>query len=153
VPRRTFSDGCPKVYTRGWILQEEILSPRVVSFKPTQTYSRTLLFERYESGPIVDPFKSKKLLRPGRWSTLIGEYCKMSLTKESDKLPALSGLAHEYQKSWNDQYLAGLWRNQLWRELQWYVVPGERTSPRRPAEYRAPTWSWASVEGLKSIFL
>jgi hypothetical protein len=151
VPRRRFSDGCPKVYTRGWVLQEEILSPRVVSFESTQTYFRTTIFERYESGPIVDAFKSKKLLRPGRWASLVEEYCRLSLTHEGDKLPALSGLAHEYQKNWNDQYLAGLWRNQLWRELQWYVAPCEGNSPRRPSKYRAPTWSWASVEGLKSI--
>jgi hypothetical protein len=63
----------------------------------------------------------------------------------------LSGLAHEYQKECNDQYLAGIWRNELWRDLQWYIVPDEGRSPKRPFKYRAPTWSWASVEGHKYI--
>jgi hypothetical protein len=58
MPKRGFSGGCPKIYTRGWVLQEQILSPRVLSFEPTQTYFRTSMFERYESGPIVDAFKS-----------------------------------------------------------------------------------------------
>ena len=97
-PRRGISKSSPKIYTRGWVLQEEILSPRLLSFKPTQTYFRTSLVEKYESGLVIQAFKSKKLLHPEKWSILIGQYCKLSLTKESDKLPALSGLAHEYQK-------------------------------------------------------
>ena len=69
------------------------------------------------------------------------------MTNEDDKLPALSGLAAEYQKHWNDQYLAGIWQRQLWRQLQWYVVPSRNCIPRRPSKYRAPSWSWASTDG------
>jgi Heterokaryon incompatibility protein (HET) len=151
-PRRGISNDSPKIYTRGWVLQEEILSPRLLSFEPTQTYFRTSLVEKYESGSVVEAFKSKQLLHPGKWSMLVGEYCKLSLTKESDKLPALSGLAHQYQIRWNDQYLAGLWRNELWRQLQWYVFCSGANVPRRPFAYRAPTWSWASVEGQQYVF-
>jgi hypothetical protein len=146
------SKGTPKIYTRGWVLQEEILSPRVLNFEPSQTYFRTSLVEKYESGSVVEAFKSKKLLHPEKWSTLVGEYCKLSLTKESDKLPALSGLAHEYQIRWNDQYLAGLWRNELWRQLQWYVFSSNANLPRRPSTYRAPSWSWACVDGQQYVF-
>ncbi len=48
-------------------------------------------------------------------------------------------------------YYAGLWEKDmpsalLWRTKNENYVPG-RDVPRRPSQYRAPTWSWASVEG------
>jgi hypothetical protein len=40
----------PKVNQRGWVLQEELLPSRVISFEPTQVYFRTESFIEYESG-------------------------------------------------------------------------------------------------------
>jgi hypothetical protein len=71
VPGRGVSEGTPKIYTRGWVLQEEILSPRVLSFEPSQTYFRTSLVEKYESGSVVEAFKSKKT-PPSRKMVYIG---------------------------------------------------------------------------------
>ena len=34
-----------KIYSRGWTLQEDLLSPRVISFEETQTYFRTPMGE------------------------------------------------------------------------------------------------------------
>ena len=68
------------------------------------------------------------------------------LTHEDNKHPALSGLAYNYQGRWNDLYHAEIWQRQLWRQLQWYMGP-TTYPPRWPSEYRAPSWSWASVEG------
>jgi hypothetical protein len=43
-----------------------------------------------------------------------------------------------------DEYLAGLWKNILIDDLRWYVIHGKGV---RPTVWRAPTWSWASVDG------
>jgi hypothetical protein len=40
-------------------------------------------------------------------------------------------------------YLAGMWRIELKRNLLWLV----ESKFRRPEEDRAPLWSWASVDG------
>ncbi|KAF8846947.1 hypothetical protein BDZ45DRAFT_755434 [Acephala macrosclerotiorum] len=44
-------------------------------------------------------------------------------------------------------YLAGMWRTELERNLLWSID----STFRRPREYRAPSWSWASIDGRISI--
>jgi hypothetical protein len=60
-------------------------------------------------------------------------------------LIAVSGLARITQAQTKDQYVAGLWREEMELQLCWYKLidhQGDRYSP-----YTAPTWSWASIEG------
>ncbi|KAI1733811.1 heterokaryon incompatibility protein-domain-containing protein [Xylaria scruposa] len=45
----------------------------------------------------------------------------------------------------DDCYLAGLWRVDLWEGLSWYRDP-HHPPGSRPAQYRAPSWSWASLD-------
>jgi hypothetical protein len=47
------------------------------------------------------------------WSCLARDYCSRLLTEPEDKLPALSGLASEFQRIYGDDYLAGLWKSSL----------------------------------------
>ena len=80
------------------------------------------------------------------------DYSKRFLSHEADKLPALSGLVQEYSNS-NHGYAAGLWGIGLPSALLWRSVPSPPSSPleafmpRRPVRYRAPTRSWASIDG------
>ena len=81
------------------------------------------------------------------------------MTYGKDKLIALSGLAHNYQeRERRSHYAAGLWQADmpsalLWRVHQYPPDVGQavnaspRLPPRRPEGYRAPSWSWASVDG------
>jgi len=86
-----------------------------------------------------------------RWRTMLLNYSERSITVPSDKFVALASIAELFQSSLKDQYIAGLWRRTLLYDLLWKVWPpmgpDERHAPR-PAAYRAPTWSWASVDGL-----
>ena len=79
------------------------------------------------------------------WEELVQRYSKRRLTFSSDKLPALSGIAKQLQPLLGPGYFAGLWEQDLLHGLFWEVQ--SRVSPRRTAEYTAPTWSWASVNG------
>jgi hypothetical protein len=51
-----------------------------------------------------------------------------------------------------DSYLAGHWRRELGRSLLWRVENVATSSrphgPARVQPYRAPTWSWASIDGF-----
>lgn len=82
-------------------------------------------------------------------------YCTgRNLTVASDKLTALSGLANDMKarlrqlKPGPHRYLAGLWEERLMDTLLWSV----RGPGKRPSEYRAPSWSWASLDGTATIF-
>jgi hypothetical protein len=66
-------------------------------------------------------------------------------TESQDRLPALSGLA-KASLSTRGIYLAGIWERHLPQALYWTPSVTEETSSTRPLQYRAPSFSWASVD-------
>ena len=96
------------------------------------------------------------------WQTMIKPYTKRRLTRQSDRLPAISGIAASVQKFTSSRYLAGLWEDNLVSDLQWKLSPTFRddASPtlsskdfcfrflRTMPAYRAPTFSWASIDSV-----
>jgi hypothetical protein len=81
------------------------------------------------------------------WYTVISEYIHVKLTKETDRLPALSGLASlvaKHAKKGN-MYFAGLWEKDLYQGLFWQVCWSHRRIVQRPPEPCPPSWSWASL--------
>jgi hypothetical protein len=76
------------------------------------------------------------------WYNILIEYNKRSITQKSDVLPALSGLAMRFQQAIGDTCLAGLWSGDLKAGLLWSFDG----SSNRSTTYRAPSWSWASVQ-------
>ena len=140
------------LHTRGWTFQEEVLAPRYLSFEPTQVYFRCDKFTSFETGRRLDRHhyfapESMSPLERHKWGEVVVHYSSRDLTFESDKLPAISGLAHEYHRMWKSTYFAGLWKESLSFDLMWQLDTSER-SHRKPISYRAPSWSWASVDGL-----
>jgi hypothetical protein len=186
--------------TRGWTLQERLLSPRVLHCGSAQLYWQCNWAYLAEDGCRFDWSVSdfsvlvKRELAPnsecgldpkggfsfiegqpientisrGRWAAgwlyHIQDYSQRKLSFEQDKLPALSGLARMLAEKTGDKYYAGLWERHLHEDLCWRVKPrvetmtnssghfkfeyGATTFPiTRPKDYRAPSWSWASVDG------
>lgn len=99
------------------------------------------------------------------WSRIVEMFCKTNLTNERDKLIAFSGIAHlmanilaeSGKEGGRIQYLAGLWNVHLISQMLWRVEPIYRGDSdarvgtieflsRRPKLYRAPSFSWASVD-------
>ena len=82
------------------------------------------------------------------WKDLVQNYTRCNLTMSKDKLVAFSGIVKRLQPLFKTEYLAGLWRDNLPDQLLWWVDnEGKRSlaGGERP-EYRAPSWSWASIE-------
>jgi hypothetical protein len=84
----------------------------------------------------------------------VSDYTKCELTYEKDKLIALSGIAERVERCPDSSYLAGLWKDDedsLFYYMFWQSMPrysgSVREDCKRPLTYRAPSWSWASVEG------
>ena len=86
------------------------------------------------------------LFEEGWLNAIIEDYSSRHVTRDSDRLPALSGVAHEFQRARGVHYLAGLWRKDLPRAL--YQSKEYAKGPcLKPVQYRAPSWSWAAIDG------
>lgn len=81
-----------------------------------------------------------------RWDSLVETYTSCKLTFPSDRMIAFAGILEHFQEVIpNDDCLAGHWRSKLPQSLSWSSLRGRWSY--RPAAYRAPSWSWASIEG------
>jgi len=95
-----------------------------------------------------------------KWVDVISFASERQLGYDEDRLSSLSGLAKQFVAAFeqvgnpNEQYLAGLWRSNLAKSLLWSIEDDENRvgrydviEVRRPKAWRAPSWSWVSVEG------
>lgn len=84
--------------------------------------------------------------RTANWHSLVEMYTAGRQTYTSDKLLGISGLARQYlmrNRLRPSDYAAGMWRPSLPYSLLWRV----HDAGRRPAKYRAPSWTWAGIDG------
>ncbi|RDW62449.1 hypothetical protein BP6252_11882 [Coleophoma cylindrospora] len=82
-----------------------------------------------------------------QWSEIVQSYSRRSLTFRKDKLVAISGLARILAHVYGTNYVAGLWVKDLLRLLAWHVHTSDPSVAKNYATtYRAPSWSWASVD-------
>lgn len=149
------------IFSRGWIFQELILSPRILFFGPCGIHwlcSRDCKHE-IPRDPDDDDLSEASgslsfttlLTMPAsaidvhvlnrHWFQIVTKYSELDLTIPTDRLLALSGLAERIQQRVGLSYIAGLWKESLVMDLLWLGVdrPYER-----PSIYVAPSWSWAS---------
>ena len=109
---------------------------------PPITYGTQSLFKNRVSAPV--PLKPSENYK--KWQRLVEWYSSCHVTKEEDKLIAISGIARRFHSALGSEYLAGLWRDNLPIELIWRVSRVESDKVQEPSRYRAPSWSWASVD-------
>jgi hypothetical protein len=81
------------------------------------------------------------------WYRVVEEYSRLQLSHEEDVFPAISGISKQFRAILGSQYMAGLWRTNIVNDLCWGVFsPGTGpVSSQRPAKWRAPSFSWASI--------
>lgn len=78
------------------------------------------------------------------WMKSVDDYSRRSFSFVTDRLLALTALANVAHAATGSEYLAGLWRDDLLRQLLWTPLP-IADPPNLPfKEYIAPPWSWAS---------
>ncbi|KAI0723754.1 heterokaryon incompatibility protein-domain-containing protein [Cerioporus squamosus] len=157
------------INTRAWCLEERVLSPRALLYctHTLQYECQTLHTNVNGTQSFVDPVDGIPRLpdwvfmpasgpdRPAdairdiddAWAEMVRLYTTRALTSPRDRLLALSGVAEQFHHFWQeDTYLCGMWDHQLPGGLLWFVNPSERCA-LRPQRYRAPSWSWAAVDG------
>lgn len=134
-------------FSRAWTFQEWILSPRVLHIHSTTVWDCL----GSQGNELDNRFLSRSRLPRNfpdidDWTEIVRDFSSRRITKEMDRLPALAGLAEWFQARTGHVYLAGLWLEELPRRLLWARAPQEKYMRKLPA-YRAPTWSWAALEG------
>lgn len=148
---------------RAWVMQERLLATRMVHFTESQLIweCRTMAAtETYPNG-VPDALSSFHDRRnrfwrtdftedDGAWAALVSEYSKCELTFSRDKLIALSGLVSALEAAGlaRGRYWAGMWEADfpyclLWRRA---AIDQSKWPEARPSDYRAPSWSWASLD-------
>jgi hypothetical protein len=146
------------LFSRAWCFQERELSTRVVYFQHHELEWQCQTMRGSESSLKMSHREVEKVSGLGSesdphsmndiWRKRVREYVELDLTYASDRLPALSGLAKHIQLTYGrGRYLAGLWTDSLLEDLMWWVREEHIDRMRRPETWRAPSWSWASLEG------
>lgn len=146
-----------KVYTepvdsRAWTLQESILACRQVRYESSgikwfcpSSADATAGINLTQK---IRNIQHRSVSTPEDWRVLLSTYCNRKLSHGRDRLLALSAIAADFQERGSKyRYFAGLWTDHLPLNLFWYFNGVGRS--RRPTDYRAPSWSWASIDTEK----
>lgn len=101
------------------------------------------------------------------WRRLMSDYSHRGITKQKDRLRAVSGLAKVFADRFRKdrgslegvEYLAGLWKHEIHFDLSWTVtdLPSEPDAPTtdkkdEEPQWNVPTWSWASTRGTVEFY-
>jgi hypothetical protein len=140
---------------RAWVYQERALAPRVLYFGRDQVFWECEEEDHCEVWPSAVPWilygytarTKSKFTWNTSWELVVAGYSKCQMSLSKDKLVALSGVAQNLQRASGDEYLAGMWRKDLEWQLTWYVGKFSNCVAKRSPIYRAPTWTWASLDG------
>lgn len=161
---------------RGWVIQEKSSAARSLVFGDWNVhFSGTWHDDRWrgvgygevrETTLVTERVRERlahldDAQRRRAWFNIIGSMCVATLSKPTDVLPALSGLAAMFHAAHPDVYIAGHWRRWLHGSLAWhrdvpdplYRLEGfisDREAAR--ADYIVPSWSALSVHHVVDYF-
>jgi hypothetical protein len=169
-----------RLETRGWCYQERLLPKGILHVAPAQMYWECATHTASETRPSGEPSgqtatshtsvakqascssRSNPVSFCREWLHLVSVYSARQVTRPSDRLPAIAGLADKAQKENVDShYLQGLWSYDLHAGLLWkrkllahgklipsrdkYFARSSTSSTERPRRPIARSWSWAST--------
>lgn len=164
--------------TRAWVLQEWILSPRLVHFTKDGvfwecishiasknndvdfyfTHIQDQSFANEENGffPVMARAAAAGSFHTWQslyeiWARLIEDYTCRNMTLRDDKFAALTGLTTAFKSQLQDVSIAGLWRADFHMGLLWSVESYSSidTLYLEYKRYRTPVWK-AAMPGIPS---
>jgi hypothetical protein len=139
--------------TRGWVLQEMVLSHRTVHFMCSELYWQCRCEGRTESGLVFDetssglgslPVHSPSIQCPPNtiWWKWMESYSRRHFSFPNDRLPALAGIVQHYERIVGHLPILGMWRQSIHQDLLW-MRSGDLLHKAHKLS-NIPSWSWLS---------
>ena len=142
---------------RGWVLQERLLSPRIVHFTKFRMYWECRLSIGCDDLTVVS--RTTGLLnltreRPGdhgihistpeQWFEIVQKYSQCLLTRATDKLHAINGIVSSIGTHTGHRFLNGIWEDAIIQGVLWCH---KETHFERFTALKLPSWSWMAYTG------
>lgn len=131
--------------TRGWVLQEQILSHRTVHCMKSEIYWECRCLLKTQSNQRYGPVRASdvghsKAHFTSMWPEWVEDYSRRDFTIPSDRSRAFAGISSYYQSNMIQEPILGLTPDSFARDLSW-----ARAGPNRgPGISGAPSWTWFS---------
>ncbi|TVY24889.1 hypothetical protein LHYA1_G005845 [Lachnellula hyalina] len=146
--------------TRGWVLQEMVLSNRIVHCMKSGLYWQCRCAFQTETGLKLDrsavnenslailPHDAQIRTETSKiWWNWMENYTRRHFTYPIDRLPALTGITRHYQVATKDVPILGLWESTFSQDLLWRrdtMIPPDEFEPIPNPIRNAPSWTWLS---------
>ncbi|KAJ4205045.1 hypothetical protein NW759_014709 [Fusarium solani] len=148
TPRKL--QGSAHLSTRGWVLQEELLSHRIVHCMKAEIHwqcrclYKTQAGETFEDLELLSDDRNLKLAPSRRkeriWHEWIENYSTRDFTFPADRIAAMAGITSHYQQMTGYSPLLGLWRESFAGDLLWLRIGPAKESGMA----NIPSWTWLS---------
>jgi hypothetical protein len=162
---------------RAWVLQERLLSKRIVHFEKNElfweclegsaregsvegepeacneggwtneTFKRCLDFAKNTVLGLSDRNAPRNEPCMMQWYHILCQYSGLSLTYRSDVFLAIAGIAQIFRDTTGFTYKAGLWKEHVHSGLLWHAEGSLMPVRSTTTASNAPSWSWASLDG------
>lgn len=149
--------------TRAWVLQERLLSRRIIHFSASQIYWEC--GEGVCCGNLIhmhgkrrgfffmhDSHFPNRLFKQGFYTTLefvqtlFQNYSSFHLTENTDRAVAISGLQHRIAHTLDSKYSYGIMEKYFHRNLLWHAHDRKLERISYPGQ-GVPSWSWMAYNG------
>lgn len=146
-------------YNRGWVLQERLLSPRIIYFTKDKIFWSCFRMTKEEENS--DPTAPHRIyifsphVREGGflfdlWKSILLDYVRCNLTFGKDRLAAIDGITRQFEEYHSVKIYAGILHDATGESLLWYT---NKKPLQRFLDFHAPSWSWTSLAGCVSFSL
>lgn len=145
--------GTSALNTRGWTLQETVLSHRIIQLTNYELHWRcrsSMLWEtgisyvntERLSGNVPPLQESDDRTWNKLWNTWVENYSEREFSFPDDRLPGMVGLVEAYKRETSDEPCLGLWESSLSEDLAWCrigTLSDQLAHP--PVSQPLPSWS------------
>jgi len=147
------------ISNRGWTLQEQLLSPRLVHCMQPEIHWQCRAGYQTQSGlsfELAGALKGSNILVPhhdlrtgdqqyrSAWRRIIESYSLREFSYSQDRIPAIAGITRYLSTALDDVSILGLWRKSFAKDLAWLRGGGP---PQMSDTAGLPSWTWLTCQG------
>lgn len=155
---RNRAGGGTAISKRGWTLQEQLLSPRLVHCMRSQVHWQCRANYQTQDGlsfELAEALQGNNMLIPrpnlhsdqeyrSAWRRIIDGYSLREFSYPRDRIPAIAGISRYFSSVLGDVSILGLWKKSFAQDLAWLRGRGP---PQMSDTAGLPSWTWLTCQG------